>query len=293
MTEINNYFAQNPVFFIFCASVLGLIIGSFLNVVIYRLPKMLESEWRVQCSALLAIDTEVAASPQPIFNLVSPNSHCPCCHHEIAPWHNIPVISFLLLKGKCHHCKAPIALRYPLLELICGLLTAFTAYHFGFTLTLLPALILVWSLIALTMIDIDHQLLPDHITLPLLWAGLIINSFNLLVPLQEAVWGAIAGYVSLWSVYWFFKLLTAKEGMGYGDFKLLAALGAWLGWSMLPLVVVLASLVGACVGIALMIFKKHRMGTPIAFGPYLAAAGLIALMWGQSLVNDYWLLFNF
>lgn len=290
MIEIANYFAQNPIALAIWAGVLGLIVGSFLNVVIYRLPKMLEQDWRTQCSTLLNVEIE---TPTSIFNLISPNSHCPHCKKEIAPWHNIPVISYLFLKGKCSACKTPIALRYPLLELVCGITTAFAAYHFGFTLLMLVSLFFIWSLIALTMIDIDHQLLPDNITLPLLWGGLIINSFGILVPLEDAVWGAIAGYLSLWSVFWFFKLLTNKEGMGYGDFKLLAALGAWMGWQMLPLIIVLSSLVGACVGIILIMIKKYNRDTAIPFGPYLAGAGLLAFIWGNTLITQYWLLFHF
>lgn len=287
--EIGNYFAQHHLALTLIASVLGLIIGSFLNVVIYRLPKMLEREWGNQCSELLNIEFKPT---EKIFNLISPNSHCPHCQKDIAPWHNIPVISYILLKGKCGYCKTSISIRYPIIEIICGLMTALTAYHFGWGIALAPALLLIWSLIALTMIDIDHQLLPDNITLPLLWLGLVMNAFNVFIPLEDALWGAIAGYMSLWSVYWFFKLLTGKEGMGYGDFKLLAALGAWMGWQMLPLILVLSSLVGACVGIMLMIIKKQGRDTPIPFGPYLACAGFLAFMWGPMLVTQYWQLFQ-
>lgn len=290
MTEMASYFTETPLALIFIAAVLGLIVGSFLNVVIYRLPKMLEHEWSTQCKELL--DINVTPTDR-IFNLVSPNSHCPHCQKDIAPWQNIPVISYLLLKGKCSNCKTPISIRYPIIETVCGFMTVLAAYHFGWSVALPAALLLIWSLIVLTMIDADTQLLPDDITLPLLWLGLVLNAYHLFIPLEDALWGAIAGYLSLWSVYWFFKLLTGKEGMGYGDFKLLAALGAWMGWQMLPLILVLSSLVGAVVGVMLMILKKHQRDTPIPFGPYLAAAGFLAFMWGPMLVTHYWQLFNF
>lgn len=290
MTDTANYFALYPLLFALSAGVLGLIVGSFLNVVIYRLPKMMHREWQAQCALLMEADTQ--ESTEKIFNLITPNSHCPHCQHEIAPWHNIPLISYIFLKGKCGYCKSAISLRYPLLEIVCGVVTAILSYHFGFTPELIGALVFSWSLIALTMIDLDHQLLPDDITLPLLWAGLVFNSFAMFTSLHDAVWGAIAGYLSLWSVYWFFKLLTNKEGMGYGDFKLLAALGAWMGWQMLPLIIVLSSLVGAIVGILLMLFKKYNRDSAIPFGPYLAGAGLLAFLWGNDLISHYWLLFK-
>ena len=290
MSDVTNYIGENPLALNLIFGVLGLIIGSFLNVVIYRLPKMMERQWSAQCSELLNIPT---TPNDKIFNLISPNSHCPHCQKDIAPWHNIPVISYILLKGKCGYCKTPISIRYLIIEVVCSLMTLLAVYHFGWHMVLAPALLFTWALIALTMIDIDHQLLPDDITLPLLWFGLIVNSFNLVVSLEDAVWGVIAGYVSLWSVYWFFKLLTGKEGMGYGDFKLLAALGAWMGWQMLPLIIMLSSLAGACVGVMLMIIKKLNRNTPIPFGPYLATAGFIAFMWGPTLVSQYWQLFKF
>jgi leader peptidase (prepilin peptidase)/N-methyltransferase len=281
-------------------AVLGLLIGSFLNVVIYRVPKMLEADWRQQCCELLEVypaqhnAAESAESSENIedtakkaFNLVFPNSHCPTCGHKIKPWENIPVISYLFLRGKCSACKTPISIRYPVIELVTALLSVAVIYQFGISYTGLAALIMTWSLIALTVIDFDTQLLPDNITLPLLWLGLIVNSFGLLTSLENAFWGAVAGYLSLWSVYWLFKLLTGKEGMGYGDFKLLAALGAWMGWQMLPLIIILSSFVGAAIGIGLILLKGRDKNIPIPFGPYLAIAGWIALLWGDALTRAY------
>jgi len=280
------------------AGVLGLVVGSFLNVVIHRLPRMMQKEWREQAAAM-ADDNglkECAAKLRgsgagPHFNLVVPASHCPKCGHRIRPWENIPVVSYLLLRGRCAACRAPISPRYPLVEALSGILAAYVGFRYGFTLAALGAMLFAWSLIALTAIDIDTQLLPDDITLPLLWAGLLFNLAPTYVPLSEAVLGATAGYGSLWAVYWLFKLATAKEGMGFGDFKLLAAIGAWLGWKMLPLVILLSSAVGAAVGIALIALRRHRRGTPIPFGPYLAAAGLIALLWGEAINRAYLRLF--
>ena len=267
-----------------CLLILGLLVGSFLNVVIYRLPLMMESRWRRDCCELLEVAQEKEGSP---LNLATPNSHCPHCKASIRPWQNIPVVSYLLLGGKCANCAVPISLRYPALELVTGLMTMALAWHFGLSPALLGAVLLTWSLIALTMIDVDHQLLPDDITLPLIWLGLLFNLNGAYVSLQEAVIGAMAGYVALWSVYWLFKLLTGKEGMGYGDFKLLAALGAWLGWQALPLIILLSSLVGAICGIALMIIKQRGREIPIPFGPYLAMAGWIALLWGDVIMARY------
>jgi leader peptidase (prepilin peptidase)/N-methyltransferase len=258
---------------------LGLLVGSFLNVVIYRLPLMMETRWRRDCCELLELAPEKQDAP---LNLATPNSHCPHCKAAIKPWQNIPVLSYLILGGKCSHCAAPISLRYPLIELLTGLMTLALAGFFDLSPALLGAVILTWSLIALTMIDIDHQLLPDDITLPLLWLGLLFNLNATYVSLADAVIGAMAGYLILWSIYQAFKLLTGKEGMGYGDFKLLAALGAWLGWQMLPEIILLSSLVGAICGIALMILKRRGREIPIPFGPYLAIAGWIALLWGDG-----------
>lgn len=267
----------------FFCGILGLLVGSFLNVVVYRLPKMMERDWHSQCAELRGEEAPVAEA----LSLAKPRSRCPNCGHAITVLENIPVLSWLLLRGRCSACRAPISARYPFVEALTGLLTAFAAAHFGLGWTAAGAILLVWSLIALTFIDFDTQLLPDSITLPLLWAGLLFNLDGTFVDLQSAVIGAIGGYLALWSVYWAFKLTTGKEGMGYGDFKLLAALGAWLGWQMLPLTILLSSLVGAVVGIALIVLAKQGRNVPIPFGPYLAAAGLLALFWGKDLTQSY------
>jgi leader peptidase (prepilin peptidase)/N-methyltransferase len=218
---------------------------------------------------------------------VTPRSNCPHCHHAISAWENIPVISYLLLRGKCHGCHTAISPRYPIIEAISGMLCGYAALHFGFGLAAVGAILLIWALLALTAIDFDTQLLPDDITLPLLWAGLVFNLYDAFTTLSGAVLGAVFGYLALWSVYWLFKLVTGKEGMGYGDFKLLAALGAWLGWQLLPLMIILSSMVGAVVGITLIIAVKRGRDIPIPFGPYLAGGGLIALFWGQTLTQSY------
>ena len=275
---------QSPWLLLTSLLLLGLCIGSFLNVVIYRLPLMMESRWRRDCCELLEIDREKQEAP---LNLATPNSHCPHCKAAIKPWQNIPLLSYLLLGGKCSVCAQPISTRYPLLELTTGLMTMILAWYFQLSPALLGAVIFTWSLIALTMIDIDHQLLPDDITLPLLWLGLLLNLNATYVSLPEAVIGAMAGYLILWGVYQVFRLLTGKEGMGYGDFKLLAALGAWMGWQALPLIILLSSLVGAIMGIAMMIIKRRGRDIPIPFGPYLAMAGWIALLWGDDIMARY------
>ncbi len=263
----------------------GLAFGSFLNVVIYRLPIILENDWREQCHDFLELEPKQAAVK---FTLALPASACPSCGHKIRFWENIPVISYLLLKGKCSSCGRNISIEYPLVESITAILSILVAHHYGVSWQTLLALLLTWSLVVLTMIDFHKQLLPDNITLPLLWLGLIANMFDLFVNLETAVIGAIAGYLSLWLVYHFFKLLTGKEGMGYGDFKLLAALGAWMGWQMIPLIIVLSSFVGAAIGIAMIIFVRHDKNIPIPYGPYLAIAGWIALLWGNS-ITQAWL----
>lgn len=273
----------DPAVFALAAGFFGLMVGSFLNVVIHRLPIMMEREWSAQCA-------ELREEPPPVFeplSLARPRSRCPKCGHAISALENVPVVSWLLLRGRCKACAAPISLRYPLVEAATGLSFAFTAWHFGFTVAGLGALVLVAALLALTAIDFDTQLLPDDITLPLLWIGLALNAFSVYTDLKSAVIGAMVGYLSLWGVYWAFKLFTGKEGMGYGDFKLLAALGAWLGWQMLPLTILLSSLVGAVVGISLMAFGRHGRNMPIPFGPYLAVAGAIALIWGKPLTRAY------
>jgi leader peptidase (prepilin peptidase)/N-methyltransferase len=267
------------------AGVVGLCVGSFLNVVIHRLPKMLEREWRAQCAEL----SGETIPEQPTYNLLAPRSQCPACGHRIAAFENVPVVSFLLLRGHCSACAAPISARYPLVELLTGGLTLAAVLRFGVTPGAAAACLLLWALVALTFIDFDTQLLPDSITLPLLWTGLIANTAGLVpgVSLRDAVIGAIAGYVALWTIYWLFRIIRGKEGMGYGDFKLLSALGAWLGWQMLPLIVLLSSFVGAAIGIGLVVFKGRDHQIPLAFGPYLAIAGAIALFFGRSLIALY------
>ncbi len=281
-----------PAAFVVMCLILGLMVGSFLNVVIHRLPKMMERGWQQQCAELLQNNagdnpSHPAGEPAPPYNLMVPGSACPHCNHAISAWENIPIISYLLLRGKCRGCGAAISPRYPIIEAISGMLCGFAAWHFGFGLAAAGALLLIWALLALTAIDFDTQLLPDDITLPLLWTGLLFNLFGVLTDLPSAVMGAIVGYLALWSVYWLFKLTTGKEGMGYGDFKLLAALGAWMGWQMLPLIILLSSLVGAVVGITLIVALKHGRNIPIPFGPYLAGGGVIALFWGQTLTQGY------
>ena len=273
----------DPTAFALVAGLFGLMVGSFLNVVIHRLPIMMERDWAAQCAELKG---EAAPAVEPL-SLARPRSRCPHCGHQITALENIPVISWLVLRGRCKACAAPISLRYPLIEALTALLFGLAAWHFGFTAAGLGALVLIAALLALTAIDFDTQLLPDDITLPLLWVGLALNAFNVFTDLKSAVIGAMVGYLSLWSVYWLFKMFTGKEGMGYGDFKLLAALGAWLGWQMLPLTILLSSLVGAVVGISMMAFARHGRNVPIPFGPYLAAAGLIALVWGKPLTRAY------
>ena len=282
--SVINFLASHVLAFVLCALLIGLLVGSFLNVVIYRLPKMMQRDWREQAREILELPAETQTAT---FNLVLPNSSCPHCAHEIKPWENIPVISYLFLRGKCSSCKAPISLRYPLVELTCGLLSAYIAWHFGFTWQTGAMLLLTWGLLAMSLIDADHQLLPDSLVLPLLWLGLIANSFGLFTSLEDALWGAIAGYLSLWSVYWLFKLVTGKEGMGYGDFKLLAMLGAWGGWQVLPLTILLSSLVGAVLGLIMLRLRNAETSTPIPFGPYLAIAGWIALLWGEQITASY------
>ena len=274
------------------AALLGLIVGSFLNVVIYRLPLMMDREWRAQARQLLGQPDGAEPSQVPI-NLISPRSHCPACQSPVAAWHNVPVLSYLLLKGRCAACGVTISPRYPLIELLTALLSATLIWKFGPTLAGLSALVLCWALIAASAIDLDHQLLPDSITQPLLWLGLALGLSGLpadtppFPDLHSAVLGAMAGYLSLWTVYKVFKWLTGKEGMGYGDFKLLAALGAWLGWQMLPLVIILSAVVGTVTGIAMIAVGRHARQAPIPFGPFLAAAGLCALLWGPELVSAY------
>lgn len=282
--QLIDFLAGNLPAFFLLATLLGLLIGSFLNVVIYRLPVMMQRDWRQQAREILELPEE---PKQDTFNLILPNSCCPNCGHQIRPWENIPVVSYLFLRGKCSGCKAPISKRYPLIELACGLLSGYVAFHYGFEWQAAGMLLLTWGLLAMSMIDCDHQLLPDSLVLPLLWLGLIANHFGVFTSLEDALWGAIAGYLSLWSVYWLFKLLTGKEGMGYGDFKLLAMLGAWGGWQVLPLTILLSSLVGAVLGVIMLRLRNQETSTPIPFGPYLAIAGWIALLWGDQITGTY------
>lgn len=261
------------------AGLFGLLMGSFLNVVIHRLPKMMEAQWQDQAAELRG----EPAPQRPPYNLMVPRSACPSCGTPIAAWQNLPVLSWLLLRGRCAHCKTPISARYPTVEAVTGILAAGAIALYGPTLAGLGALLLIFILVALTGIDLDTQLLPDDLTLPLLWLGLLFNLAGTFVPLRDAVIGAMAGYGALWTVYWLFKLVTGKEGMGYGDFKLLAALGAWFGWKALPSIILLSSLVGAVVGIALIVFARHGREVPIPFGPYLAGAGLLSLFFAQPL----------
>jgi len=289
MQSFFSLFVIYPLGSLIAVLLIGLLIGSFLNVVIYRLPKMMEADWRQQCNELLcgSADTTTDPAPSETFNLAVPNSRCPVCNYSIRAWENIPVISYLFLRGKCSACKASISLRYPTIEFATGLLSLAVIYMLGFNYAGLAGLLFTWCLIALTMIDVDTQLLPDDITLPLLWLGLIANYFGFYTSLEDAFWGAVAGYLSLWSFYWLFKLITGKEGMGYGDFKLLAALGAWMGWQMLPQIILLSSVVGAVLGISLMIIKGRDKNIPIPFGPYLAIAGWIAFLWGENINQAY------
>jgi leader peptidase (prepilin peptidase)/N-methyltransferase len=261
----------------------SLLIGSFLNVVIHRLPKMMEADWHAQCAELRGETVPDA----PLYNLSLPRSACPQCGHQITALENIPLLSWLWLRGRCSACSTPISARYPLVELLTALLSAAAAWKWGVSVQTIGALLLVWTLIALAFIDLDTTFLPDNLTLPLLWLGLLFNLGGHFASLADAVIGAMAGYLVLWSVYWLFKLATGKEGMGYGDFKLLAALGAWLGWQMLPVTLLLSSVVGATIGVAMILFVKHDRRVPIPFGPYLAGGGLVALFFGTDLTQVY------
>ncbi|WP_309045403.1 prepilin peptidase [Marinobacter sediminicola] len=281
-----DIFLSTPWLLYLTVTFISLCIGSFLNVVILRLPKMMHQEWRCQCEAFLEVPEGERKQEEPV-TLSRPASTCPSCGHKIRAWENIPVISYLLLGGKCSGCKTHISARYPIIEAVTALFSVITVVIGGPSESTLLALLLVWALIALTVIDFDTQLLPDSITLPLLWLGLMLSYFGYLGDFNSAFLGAVVGYLSLWSVYWLFKLATGKEGMGHGDFKLLAALGAWLGWELLPVVILLSSAVGAVVGISLMVFKKHGREVPIPFGPYLAAAGLLCLWFGIE-IQEIW-----
>ena len=285
--QLTDFFTQQPAVFAGTVFVLSLLIGSFLNVVIYRLPKMMENEWQQEYQQYFAPD-DASAAPLATFNLAVPRSACPHCQAPVQARDNIPLLSWLWLKGKCRHCSAPISARYPVVELLTAVLSAAVAWQFGFGVLAAVLIVTTWLLIALTFIDIDKMLLPDQLTLPLLWLALLFSlSDSALVNAEQAIVGAAAGYLSLWSVYWLFKLLTGKEGMGYGDFKLLAVFGALLGWQQLPLIILLSSCVGAVTGIILLSVQGKDKATPIPFGPYIAAAGWIALLWGEQLTNAY------
>lgn len=299
LNDIADLYAANPALFAGSVFLLGLMVGSFLNVVIYRLPVMLDREWRAQAaeftsSTATTVVTHPAAPLPERFNLVVPRSACPHCKAPIAAWQNIPVLSWLALRGRCAACKAPISKRYPAVELATGILSAWAAWHFGFGAAAACAVAVTWALIALTGIDIDHQLLPDSITLPLVWAGLLaavtigpVEGSALPVSPHDAIIGAAAGYLSLWLVFHAFRLITGKEGMGYGDFKLFGALGAWMGWKVLPVIILLSAGTGALLGIAMIVFRGRDRAAPISFGPYLAAAGWIAMLYGHELIGGY------
>ena len=293
MAIIDLLSASPPILVSICV-VLGLLIGSFLNVIVYRLPIVMERDWKQQCYDYLEIENaepraHLTSEKFEVFNLWKPDSHCLECNHEIRVWENIPVLSFVLLGGKCSKCKMSISVRYPSVEVVTGILSGLVAYTFGATWLTLAVLILTWSLVVLTLIDFDHQLLPDVITLPLLWLGLLVNTldFGFGVSLEEAVIGAIAGYSILWAIYWVFKLSTGKEGMGYGDFKLLSALGAWMGWKSLLLIIGLSSIVCAILGLIMILAKRSDKSMPIPFGPFLAGAGFIMLIWGPQISSFY------
>ncbi len=275
-----------PALFSTLAGVTGLLVGSFLNVVIYRLPIMMQRGWRKECTEYLQLNPETAQEEEP-FNLILPLSRCPGCNTPIKPYQNIPVISYLFLRGRCATCGCDISMRYPIIEAFTAVSSFIVAWHFGYTPQAVFALLLTWSLIALIFIDIDHQLLPDSITLPMLWLGMCLSLFNVYTDAHASIIGAVAGYLALWAVFHLFKLATGKEGMGYGDFKLLALFGAWLGWQYLPIIILLSSLVGAVIGVGMIVFVKHDHNVPIPFGPYLAAAGWIALLWGNDLNQLY------
>lgn len=282
---LSSYLASHALAFILLAGLLGLIVGSFLNVVIHRLPIMMERAWLRQSKEMLEPDTELP--PEATFNLILPHSHCPHCDVEIKAWQNLPVVSYIFLRGRCGQCRERISFRYPAVELLTAVLSMVVAWQFGFGWEAGAMLVLTWALISLSLIDADTQLLPDSIVLPLLWLGLIANSFGLFTDLPTALWGAVFGYLSLWLVFWAFKLVTGKEGMGYGDFKLLAMLGAWGGWQVLPLTILFSSLVGAILGIIILKTRGQSNTTPLPFGPYLAIAGWIALIWGDTITGKY------
>ena len=287
MTDFISLLSTNQSFFFAVTFIFSLMVGSFLNVVIFRFPKMLEQGWKRECREFLADELKEPErnidNEQNSITLSKPSSTCPSCQHKIRFYENIPVISWLFLRGKCSKCQNKISIRYPLVELSTAVLSVVIAANFGVTITTLGLLVLTWGLVCLTLIDLDHMLLPDQFTLPLIWLGLVININGAIVPLSDAVIGAIVGYMSLFSIFWLFKLITGKEGMGHGDFKLVAVFGAWIGWQLLPLLILMASAVGAIIGISMMVFKNHQREQAIPFGPYLAIAGWITLLWGEGI----------
>ena len=286
MLPLANEFAQYPIILYGSILLLGLLIGSFLNVVIHRLPIMLQSQWKSECSELLELETAEEAADKK-YNLVVPHSSCPHCGHKITALENIPLLSYLFLKGRCKKCGTRISIQYPLIELLTGLMSMAVIMHFGYSIQGIAALFITWALIALAIIDLKTTLLPDNITLPLIWAGLLLNQQGVFTDLNSSLFGAVAGYLSLWLLYHFFKLLTGKEGMGFGDFKLFAVFGAWMGWQSLPLIIILSSVAGAIIGISLILFQGRDKNTAIPFGPYLAIAGWIALLWGDEITRSY------
>ncbi len=286
LSTIAVFLEGNPITFLIVVGLYGLLVGSFLNVVIYRAPVILERIWRHRAQLTLEMSLDEGKEPAP-FNLLVPRSRCPHCDHRIRAWENIPVVSYLLLGGRCSNCKKLISPRYPFVEALTAVVSVITAWHFGVTVATLAALVLVWALIALAFIDYDHQILPDAITLPFLWLGLFVNSFGIFTDLNSAVFGAIGGYLSLWLVYQLFKLLTKKEGMGFGDFKLVAMLGAWFGWQLLPITILLGAFSGAIIGGTYLMVSNQGRDHPIPFGPFLCIAGWIALLWGKIIVTRY------
>ena len=282
--DLMDTLASQPLLYLSFALLLGLVVGSFLNVLVHRLPIMLQRQWQAEAREVLELPSEPEAER---YDLFLPASQCPHCGHRIRAWENIPVLSYLLLRGRCSSCRSAISARYPLVELGCAALTVFVAWYLGANTAALALMLFSWGLLAMSLIDIEHRLLPDALVLPLLWLGLIVNAFELFVPLSDALWGAVAGYLSLWSVFWLFKIITGKEGMGYGDFKLLALIGAWGGWQILPLTLLLSSVLGAVIGLIMLRAKGLQTSTPIPFGPYLAIAGWIALLWGGQITTSY------
>jgi len=284
---IFTIFDQSPALLISAVFLLGLTVGSFLNVVIHRIPEMMKREWREQSIEFLELEDQYQNEDKSTYNLIKPDSHCPKCDHKIRWFENIPLISYVVLRGKCSNCKTPISARYPIVELLTGIFSALIAWKFGFSLQTFSAIFLTWGIVAMVGIDYDHQLLPDSLTLPLLWLGLIVNTQNLFTTLPSAVIGAAAGYLSLWSIYWIFKLVTGKEGMGHGDFKMLAMVGAWLGWVVLPMTILISAVVGLCVMLPQMLFMGRDRTKAFAFGPFIGIAGWIMLMWGDKILQFF------